>query len=1000
MLPTGAIPQMVNPLRMHFAPINPENGLSTRLANCFLRDKLGFVWIGTQDGLNRFDGRRVKIFSGQSPVPMRISGNDILSIEEDSARGMIWVGSSGGLDAIDVFSCEVIKSYKVGTTIGEAEVPSITSLKLSLNALIIGSQNGVFTFNWKQNNLKEIETYPKDNKANQSEFHKLVERIERDITGNIWICQPNIGITLLPANQKGKNVYHSSKLFGDTSFNYQKFSFFSELTANKFGVIYRGSFFILENLLDTIKLTRYVNPTNSLPGNLTGGINTIDGRPLLYSANKFFRLNIHTGEIHFVTGNDISQNDKKLQGIRCGLVDTQKNLWIATDAGIFLGRLPTINLVENLHADKSGKNSLDRIFSIFHHKDNLWIGTQNNLITIDRRTNKWRSLDSGGYFYFIDSFRTNSLIISGTKGTSLFINRTKKRLSSVYKELLPLENEELNSFCTVADSLYFFGTGNAKGVFVWNVNTHQLLTLDRFIDNGKLLSKRVRKIFKDSKNRIWILSDNSISIIDVSKRKLESKRIYLPNSNEVASVFMDIQEVGDTFWIAAYGKGILKLNESGGLVEFISSGRELSNVGLYRLLKLSDNNLLSTSNDGLFHINTKTDRIIKINKEDGLQTNAYEEGAAYSSNNLYIVGGLDGMSIIDESFFSGFDNDARLYIDDAKITMQGFEVRKSLLREHQIELPPYYQEVTFTISMLEYSFPNAKRFEYKLSPKQDDWVALDNKNNISFVGLPPGEYSLFARSISLGRTINVINGIKIMVLPKWYQTTWFYLLCLLTAAAISYALYRYRLVQLQKEFRFKEKIAADLHDDLGSTITGIKMFTELGVATGSPQYYAPVKQGLTDAALAIREMIWVLDNNTNTAAEILKKLEQNSSALLREKGIAFELNYDAALERMPLKTDEKRDLYLLLKEFVNNSVKYAACSRISLNGAVKGNQIQLTISDNGKGFDLTKVNRGNGIFNMETRAKRCNFILTWNTAPGEGTMLVMTRTYRRFAAPL
>lgn len=204
-----------------------------------------------------------------------------------------------------------------------------------------------------------------------------------------------------------------------------------------------------------------------------------------------------------------------------------------------------------------------------------------------------------------------------------------------------------------------------------------------------------------------------------------------------------------------------------------------------------------------------------------------------------------------------------------------------------------------------------------------------------------------------------------------------------------FGIYKYRVHQLQKEFRFKEKIAADLHDDLGSTINGIRILTEVGEQSGSGEYYTPVKKGLQEAAQSLREIIWVLDNKTNSAINLFEKLEANIKPILLEKNINLKITADSSLSRYTLKTDEKRDLYLILKEFINNSLKYASCSEIRLKADSLKGKLNIEIKDNGIGFDQQLIVPGNGLHNMRLRAERCGLKAHIITAVGEGTKLIL-----------
>jgi signal transduction histidine kinase len=223
-------------------------------------------------------------------------------------------------------------------------------------------------------------------------------------------------------------------------------------------------------------------------------------------------------------------------------------------------------------------------------------------------------------------------------------------------------------------------------------------------------------------------------------------------------------------------------------------------------------------------------------------------------------------------------------------------------------------------------------------------------------------------------------------LPKWYQTWWFKLLVFLTTAGIIYSFYRYRIRQIEKQHTIRKNIATDLHDDLGSTLNSVKVFTNLAISgVKQEESLQQVKDNLTEATMSLRDMIWVLDDSLDTVDELITRFKQFAIPVAAASNIEAIIKADSDVNNRTLTKEEKRNLFLICKEAINNSIKYSGATQIDVAITASGKKIQIIVADNGKGFNVDEVKKGYGLKNMQYRAGQIKFKVVLQSAPDRGT---------------
>jgi signal transduction histidine kinase len=202
-----------------------------------------------------------------------------------------------------------------------------------------------------------------------------------------------------------------------------------------------------------------------------------------------------------------------------------------------------------------------------------------------------------------------------------------------------------------------------------------------------------------------------------------------------------------------------------------------------------------------------------------------------------------------------------------------------------------------------------------------------------------------------------------------------------------------RLHQLSREEAIRRKLSSDLHDDLGSTLNSVKVHANLAMMDpGNATYLQRIKEGTQQAIVSTRDLIWVLDDKKDTVDHLISRVMQFAEPLCDAQGITLTKNISSDAWNFKLGKEEKRNLYMILKESINNSVKYANCRNILLEILLDGKRLHISVSDDGAGFNQETVTPGNGTTNIHSRAKDAGYQAMIRTAPGKGTTIQLTAT--------
>jgi signal transduction histidine kinase len=274
---------------------------------------------------------------------------------------------------------------------------------------------------------------------------------------------------------------------------------------------------------------------------------------------------------------------------------------------------------------------------------------------------------------------------------------------------------------------------------------------------------------------------------------------------------------------------------------------------------------------------------------------------------------------------------------------------------------------------------------------------------VTYTNLNPGTYTFHVKGTNSDGVWNEKgNSIKIIILPAWYQTWWFRALLALVIAGGLYGLYRFRVRQLLKMATLRNRIASDLHDEIGSTLSSISLYGE-SAKKMMPDHEAAgkvltkINDSTAEMMEAMSDIVWAVNTQNDRFDNLANRMRNYAVQVTEAKEVSLHFTDNENIPALQLNMDQRKNIYLIFKEAVNNAIKYSGCKNLWVTFTKENHFLVILIRDDGKGFakndsaDGHQSNKfgGNGIMNMKNRAAEMHATLQISSSFNEGTHIVL-----------
>jgi signal transduction histidine kinase/ligand-binding sensor domain-containing protein len=973
--------------------VGPQNGLSSYNANRIVQDRHGFIWIATQDGLNRYDGNVSLVYSKSSAKDYRLLGNVINNIELDDLRDMLWVTTSyGGLNGIDLTTGRV--THSLSGEISKDGFPNdwLKCFKVHHGLIWIGTAAGFKLYDPDRRRFIKTQL-PKWNKVDTS---LNVNLIFIDKFDHVWIFFSGWGFAVFSILDYSVIKQHRSSTLGIKER-------IAHLQFNSRLIPFENNSFIWGTDYGFKKIV-YDDSGGILQVDSAFYLNKFFGDQIIYSCamdrnkNIWFSTNGHLyysklEQGSFSTVADVSGLDRNgwLENTFEIFFDRDDNIWLGTQNGAAyaLNKDPAFLPFFN----KSG-SKVSHTYSISPLNDSIvYLATQNGFFEANLHTEETTLLSKSLAFNF--TFKIDhEMYVSGENGI-FWLDKKKKLhlISAKYPELRPIENEILNSVVQYNDSIFILGSEKTNQVYLWDRNKNFVSMLIH--ENAALGSNIINTIYKDPFGRVFVLYDNAIGKIDFASQVINKFQILDADLKIPLSILLDITYVKNSYWIAVYGKGIIETDTNFRIKNTHSVPQGVTNTGVYKVLPYQDSLLFVTTNGGLFAIDLSKKNVRHYTTADGLNTNNFEENVGFIAKDEVFIGGADGFTKVVPKSLKDDQSSPVLYLTKIETTTKDSVFTLSYTNGAIVIIPNGSLQSKFHFTALKYSSFDFS-FQYKIDELHTDWIDLGRQNFIDIIGLQPGKYGMAIRTADHNNKWSAQIDVSFLIQPKWYQTLFFKLLILSAVGLALYSIYLYRMRQLYIQQKIRQEIASDLHDDIGGTLNSAKVFTHLAkkklqTEYSTDDYLQYAEESIGQATGDLRDIIWVLDDSDDTIQRLCERLVKFAAPLTVASEISFKFFIQPGLVNKVLTKKQKKNLFLIGKEVINNCIKYSKCGILTLEFTESKKQFAMKISDDGIGFDYPSVALGNGLKNIVKRARAIHFSCDIESIPEKGTIILISK---------
>lgn len=834
---TGASPTTIfkpNPSysqNIRFEQFSLEEGLSQSVANVILQDHMGFLWIGTEDGLNRFDGYKFKIYKPDQNDPSSLSDRWITALEEDE-QGNLWVGTRfGGLNRYDpktgTFS-RFLYNSKDPNSISDNH---ITALSADGDGIWIGSESGLDFLDTQSLKVEHL-------RADQDNPHGLgsnkINSLLEHPSGKLWIGTWDAGLYLYDQAGKSFEPFRHSE---DT---------FTSIGSNR----------ILSIFMDR-QGTLWVGTPAGLNRSETDG--------------RYFTHYTSNPDDPDSLGGDVIYSIHQ---------DSSDSIWIGTNNGLDRYDARRDNFTHHYH-QPSVPNSLaaNEVLSI--HEDNsgvLWIGTFGGGL------NKYNRQQDYFPYYRNNPDDPNSLIgnlvmpiVVGGNGTAWIgsygsgLNRFNfnanhfKRYEHDPENPNSISNNEIISLALDRQGLLWIGTN--RGLDLLDPNSGKFTHfVPEANDQNSLAGAPVYTIYEDHLGVIWIGTNRGLDQFEPQSQSfihyesemddpnsLDNNQItailededlnfwigtfddglkyFNPNNGRIITYKNDSDDSAslgnnsilslhldrtNTLWIGTGGGGLNRFEEESGTFTRFTEMDGLPNNVIYGILEDGQANLWLSTNFGLSRFDPINRTFRNFTASDGLQSNEFSQNAFAKDNrgNLYF-GGVNGFNVFSPEKIE--DNPIPPAIVLTSISQDGAALNRDVTAEslEQITLAWPQNSFEFEFAALAYGQPSKNQYSYILENFDSNWITIGNQRNGRYTNLPGGSYTLRLRGSNSDGTWNdEEKSIKLTVVPPFWETWWFQSLMLLALATSIAGGLRWRVKSIEGRNRELERLVQKRTADL------------------------------------------------------------------------------------------------------------------------------------------------------------------------------------------
>lgn len=947
-----------------FLTYSVKDGLSQSSVHAIHRDKEGLLWIGTQDGLNSFDGNVFTTYRYIETDTNSISDQFVLKILEDK-KGNLWIGTRNGLNFFNKYTRK-FKRFYIDETEKHIFQSSYEKIILINDDSLLIENNGLYLLEPKKEKFTKI--IPPDSKDGK------------------WIVGPSNKVWFInEMNQTfASDDWRKKKFYkiglSDINLANNYFNYFSYNDSSIF--IYRNE----DNrvLYELDSKTFLVKNKLNLASPINHVLHIGNGNLLIATANGLIIKTIN-GSLQY-THSSHNHNGLPPGAILTSFKDRDDNVWIGTSGNGFSVTNRYFNFLQLITFPVVN----DRVQSICYNHNDLYLTSLSGLYKIKNfsTSNSIKNIETvlvDKSITGVTSDLSGNTWVAIYQGNILVLDKNDKIIKEYF---LPSKFKDITvlKMFTSKKGIVFICT--TRGLFIKQPGRNDFIILNEESAN-KLLGHYVLGVYEDYDNNFWVSNNNGLNILNV-----DLKPLFSIKSNDDKASFIKrtivtsvTQDLDSSFWIGTLRNGIYRYkNEK---VNHFTHANGLASDVIYNVVCDNTNRVWVTTSAGLNVFNRKEKVFNLLSEFEGVPNAAFSFAGVLKLDNHIIYGTSEGLLICNADKIELKNTDIEAYISDVQINGQS-----TPLKNQSFSIMPDNKLISFELAFTPALLSGNIIYQYRIREINDEWISLPpGVKNISYNGLP---YKNLQMQVRAAGSINKLNDAKIHTVaikshPPIYKTgiflgviiLLFSLFVLLVVVFFNKRRFRKQLQIIEVERKLQKertRIGRDLHDNMGAytsaLLAGLNRIEN--VDEKERRLVADLKIYGASIMGFLRETIWMLNAEKLTVTAFADRFKNYALRICKnypEIEIEFEEKIDNDKSLPPT---IMLNLFRILQEALQNACKHSQASKITFT-ILSEDKLSFSVKDNGIGFLEQKLKDHYGLDNMKQRSEEAGFNLSFES---------------------
>lgn len=822
------------PQEIRFKQITSEEGLSQNTIHCIYQDQKGFMWFGTQEGLNRYDGYNFLIYQHQPADTNSIPANDVWALTGD-ADNNLWIGTPAGLSRFDPSSLKFTNYQHQSNDPNSIRNNTIRKIIIeNKETLWLATANGIDRFDAANQQFTHI-TLPENS---QGISNYTINTLYCDSRGTIWAGTSRNGVFRLEAG----------------NFSPDSISNFGHNPANENSLINDHVWAILEDRAGNLwfgtedGLDRY-HPTQ----NIFTHFRHAPGNPASISHNFIWTIfqddknNIWVGtrkgglNLYNPSENNFQRFEHNIERTTSIIDDRIASIYQDRGGIIWVGTLGGLNFFNNRFQQFSGDrhtfpaNRSERHYVYAIQEDRqkkLWLGTLDGLKVYSKSRKAFREIP----IHTPGSPMDNSYVVSlaedhrgqiwiGTNRGLLRYDSQKKRALPVAETTNPDHIMNNNILALYEDHDNMLWIGSTAGLGSYNSRSGEFREYPANVrDRNSISNNRIYALHEDREKNLWIGTAGGLNKLNQSRDKFTVYKHFSEDTTTISSdkIWSLYQARDGNIW-AGTQNGLNCLDVTSGKFKRYTTEEGLPNNIIYGIQEDDHANIWISTSKGLAKIKPQEinplghPRVYSFYASDGLQDNEFNFGASYKSKDGQIYfGGIKGFNAFYPDSINIYDATPMIAITDFQINNKTVPVgrdengrqilSRAIIDTEHLQLTHLDNIISFEFAVLDYNNPRKNRFAYYLEGFEDQWQYVDKRHFVTYTNLPAGDYTFhYKGQTSLGHWKHEGNSLHLTIHPPFWKENWFLVLVFLSVLSLVYGAHLFRLRWLRRINRTLQK---------------------------------------------------------------------------------------------------------------------------------------------------------------------------------------------------